>query len=89
MVTTMRFPGNKEGKGGKGHGVGNEGGVQQRGQWRQRQERWQQGWLGINGNEGNGDGDSNGNNAGDCDGNEAGRQQRGQGRGRQGQWRRQ
>ncbi len=28
MVTTMRVPGNKEGKGGKGHGVGNKGGVQ-------------------------------------------------------------
>ncbi len=27
MVTTNRVPGNKEGKGGKGHGVGNKGGV--------------------------------------------------------------
>jgi hypothetical protein len=33
MVTTKRVTGNREGKGGKGHGVGNEGGVQQRGQW--------------------------------------------------------
>jgi hypothetical protein len=33
MVTMMKFPGNKEGKGGKGHGVGNEDGVQQRGRW--------------------------------------------------------
>ena len=28
MVTTKRVPGNKEGEGGKGHGFGNEGGVQ-------------------------------------------------------------
>ncbi len=28
MVTTKRVPGNKEGKGGKGHGVGNKGGMQ-------------------------------------------------------------
>ncbi len=33
MVTMKRVPGNREGKGGKGHGVGNEGGVQRRGQW--------------------------------------------------------
>ncbi len=33
MVTTKRVPGNREGKGGKGHGIGDEGGVQQRGQW--------------------------------------------------------
>ncbi len=32
MVMTMRVPGNKEGKDGKGHGVSNKGGVQQRGQ---------------------------------------------------------
>ncbi len=32
MVTTKRVPGNKEGNGGKGHGVGNKGGMQQRGQ---------------------------------------------------------
>ncbi len=30
-VTTKRVPSNKEGKGGKGHGIGNKGGVQQRG----------------------------------------------------------
>ena len=33
MVTTKRVPGNREGKGGKGHGIGNEGGMQRRGQW--------------------------------------------------------
>ncbi len=38
MVTKMRVSGNKEGKGGKGHDIGNKGGVQQRGQWQQRQE---------------------------------------------------
>ncbi len=27
QVTMMRVPSNKEGKGGKGHGVGNEGGM--------------------------------------------------------------
>ncbi len=32
MVTMKRVPGNKEGKGGKGHGIGDEGGVRQRGQ---------------------------------------------------------
>jgi hypothetical protein len=31
MGTTKRVPGNKEGKGGKGHGIGDEGGVGQRG----------------------------------------------------------
>jgi hypothetical protein len=31
MVTTKRVPGNREGKGGKGHGIGDEGGVQRRG----------------------------------------------------------
>jgi hypothetical protein len=34
MVTAMRVASNKEGKGGMGHGVGAEGGVRQRGQWR-------------------------------------------------------
>ncbi len=33
MMTTKRVPGNKEGEGGKGHGIGNEGGMQRRGQW--------------------------------------------------------
>ncbi len=28
MVTTKRVSGNREGEGGKGHGIGNEGGVQ-------------------------------------------------------------
>ncbi len=28
MVTTKRVPGNREGEGGKGHGVGNEHGMQ-------------------------------------------------------------
>jgi hypothetical protein len=32
MVTTKRVPGNREGEGGKGHGVGNERGMQRRGQ---------------------------------------------------------
>jgi hypothetical protein len=32
MVTTKRVPGNREGESGKGHGIGNERGVQQRGQ---------------------------------------------------------
>ncbi len=31
MVTSIRVPGNKKGKGGKGPGIGNKGGVQQRG----------------------------------------------------------
>jgi hypothetical protein len=38
MVTAMRVPGDKDGKGGKGHGVGHKGSVQQRGQG--RQGRW-------------------------------------------------
>ncbi len=33
VVMGMRVVGDKEGKGGTGHGVGNEGGMQQRGQW--------------------------------------------------------
>ncbi len=33
MVTAMRVLVNEEGKGGMGHGIGNEGGMQQRGQW--------------------------------------------------------
>ena len=33
MVTAMRVPVDEEGKGGTGHGVGNEGGVRQRGRW--------------------------------------------------------
>jgi hypothetical protein len=54
MVTAIRVPVDKEGKDGTGHGV-NEGGVQQRGQGRRRQERWQQGWRMSNGNKGDGD----------------------------------
>jgi hypothetical protein len=49
MVMAMRVPVNKEGKGGMGHGVSNEGGMRQRGQWRQRQERWRRGWRASNG----------------------------------------
>jgi hypothetical protein len=33
MVMAMRVLGNKEGEGGKGHGVGNKGNVHQKGQW--------------------------------------------------------
>jgi hypothetical protein len=55
MVTAMRVLVDKEGEGGTGHGVGNEGGVQQRGQWRWRQEQWRRGWQARDGNEGNGD----------------------------------
>ncbi len=33
MVTTKRVRGNREGEGGKGHGIDDEGGMQQRGQW--------------------------------------------------------
>jgi hypothetical protein len=33
IVTAMRVPVDKEGKGGTGHGIGNVGGMQQRGQW--------------------------------------------------------
>ncbi len=77
MVTTMRALGNKEGKGGKGHGIGNKGGVRHKGRWRQRQEQWREGWWASECNEGNGDGDGNGYgygtsaNVGDGDGNEA------------------
>jgi hypothetical protein len=43
-ATAMRVVGNEEGKGNdKKDGVGNEGGVQRRGQWRRLQERWQRG----------------------------------------------
>ncbi len=31
MVTAMRVPVDKEGEGGMGHGIGNEGGVRRRG----------------------------------------------------------
>jgi hypothetical protein len=54
MVMAMRVPVDKEGEGGMGHGI-NEGGVQQKGRGRRRQERWRQGWRTSDGNEGNGD----------------------------------
>jgi hypothetical protein len=38
IVTAMRVPVEEEGEGGTGHGIGNEGGVQQRGQWQCWQE---------------------------------------------------
>jgi hypothetical protein len=38
MVMVMRVVGNKEGKGGMGHGGSNKGGVQRIGQWQLRQE---------------------------------------------------
>ena len=57
MVTAMRVPVDKEGKGGRGQGIGDKGGVQQRGQGRWRQEQWRQGWRMSNGNKGNGDGE--------------------------------
>jgi hypothetical protein len=41
MVTAMNVVGDKEGKGGTSHGIGNKGGMQQRGQWQQQQEQWQ------------------------------------------------
>jgi hypothetical protein len=42
MVMAMRVVGDEEGKGNdKKDGVGNEGGVRQRGRWRWLQERWQ------------------------------------------------
>ncbi len=52
MVTAMRVPVDEEGKGGTGHGIGDEGGVRQRGRWRRRQERWQRGWRASDGNKG-------------------------------------
>jgi hypothetical protein len=69
MVMAMRVPGDKEGKGGKGHGLSNEGGVQQRGQWQQWKEQWQGGWRASDHGKGNGDG--NGNDVGNHDGSKA------------------
>ncbi len=54
MVMAMRVPVDKDGKGGTGHGIGDEGGVRWRGQWQRRQEQWRRGWWASNGNEGNG-----------------------------------
>jgi hypothetical protein len=84
MVTAKRVPGNKEGKGGKDHGIGDEGGMQQRGRWQQQRGQWQQGWWASNGDNGDGNNNSNSTNVGNGDGDEADRQQRGQGQGWQG-----
>ncbi len=68
MVTAMRVPVNEEGEGGMGHGVEDEGGMRQRGQWRWRQEQWQQGWRASEvacDEEGNGDGYKSDGNEGD------------------------
>ncbi len=73
-VTAMRVVGDKEGKGDdEKDGVGNEGGVRQRGQWQRLQEQSPRGRWASNGDEGNGDGDSNGkgNDVGDGDGDKA------------------
>jgi hypothetical protein len=44
MMTEMRVVGDKEGKGdNEKDGVGDEGGVQQRGRWRWLQEQWRRG----------------------------------------------
>ncbi len=44
MVTEMRVVGNKEGKGkNEKDGIGDKGGMRQRGRWKQLQERWQRG----------------------------------------------
>ncbi len=44
MVSAMRVVVNEEGKGDdEKDGVGDEGGVQQRGRWQRQQERWLQG----------------------------------------------
>jgi hypothetical protein len=85
IVTTKRVPGNREGEGGKGHGVGDEDGVQQRGQWQQQRGQWRQGWRVSNGNEGDGDGDGDCAHVGNGDDDEAGWRQKGQGQGWQGQ----
>jgi hypothetical protein len=79
MVAAMRVVGNKEGKGSKGHGVGNKGGVRQRGKWRWQQERWQGGWWASNSHEGNGDSNGKVEDVGDGNGNKAGEQHRGKG----------
>ncbi len=68
--TAMRVMGNGEAKGSKGIGVGDEGGVQQKGQWRWRQMQLQQGWQESGSDKGDCDGD--GDKDGDGNGNEAG-----------------
>ncbi len=70
----MRVAGNKKGKVGKGHGISDKGGVQQRGQWQQQRGQWQQGWQVSNSNKGVGNGDSNGGYVGNGDIDEAGGQ---------------
>ncbi len=71
MVMAMRVAGNKEGKGDKEEdGVGDKGGVQQRGQWQRLQEQWQQELRASDGNKGNVNG--KGNNVGNGDGDKAG-----------------
>ncbi len=50
MTMAMRVAGNKEVKGSKGNGIGDEGGMQQRGKWQQRQKQWQQGQRESNSN---------------------------------------
>jgi hypothetical protein len=57
MVMVIRMPVDKEGEGSTGHGIGDKGGMQRRGQWRRRQEQWQRGWQASNGNKGNGNGE--------------------------------
>jgi hypothetical protein len=61
LVMVMRVVGNKEGKGGKGHGIGEEGDMQRRGKWQQRQD---DGNTGDGGGDGNNVGNGNGNNVG-------------------------
>ncbi len=77
MVPLTRAAEDKEGKSSMGHCLGNKGGMQQRGQWQQRQEQWGQGCRASGGNMG--DGNGKGKNVGDGDGNKAGGRQRGQG----------
>jgi hypothetical protein len=61
MVMEMSVVGDEEGEGNdEKDGVGNEGGVQQRGRWGRLQERWQRVWLASYGDEGDGDGDGDG-----------------------------
>jgi hypothetical protein len=44
MVSAMRVAVDKEGEGNdEKDGIGDEGGVQRRGQWQRRQERWLRG----------------------------------------------
>jgi hypothetical protein len=47
MVTAMRLAGNKEGKCGTGHGVRDEGGMHQRGQWLLRAKKARDGYCHV------------------------------------------